>query len=337
MEYTEYPGVGHNSWEEAYKDEAIFRWFSKYRRNPYPEHVRFVTDRYKYNSAYWVTIDELTPGVFASVDAKFTGVNHIDIAASHVRALTLNIERHPSFRSGTRVAITINGEELAAVTGGTVDLVLHAGKWVIGKYEPLQNSKRPGIEGPISEAFATRHVYVYGTLGNPTPAQLAERREEAETAAKWISGVPLLYFPRVISDKDVRPSDYESGNLILFGTKETNSVIKDISYKLPMEFSSTDSGYGLVYIYPDGEHYALICSGEQWWPKPGSPVVSSQHRVFRFIGGPVSMLSGLGDYILYKGSIDDPVVEGRFDSAWQLPGSDAAKMDSTGAVKAIIR
>ncbi len=96
--YTEYPGVGHNSWEEAYKDEEIFKWFSKFRRNPLPNRVRFVTDRYKYNSAYWVTIDELIPGTFASVDAKFTGMNRMEIQTSNLRAFTLELKGHPKFR-----------------------------------------------------------------------------------------------------------------------------------------------------------------------------------------------------------------------------------------------
>ncbi len=335
VEYTEYPGVGHNSWEEAYKDEAIFKWFSKYRRNPFPDRVRFVTDRYKYNSAYWLTIDELTPGVFGSVDAGFTGENKIEIAASHIGAFTLDLKGHPRFRPGRKISVTIDGQALSGITRDMLGFVLRDGKWAIGRYEPAPGSKRPGVEGPIGEAFADRHVYVYGTLGNPSPAELGARREEAETAAKWISGVPLLYFPRVIADRDVRPSDYASGNLILFGTERTNSVIKDLSYKLPVEFKGADSGYGIVYIYPDGEHYVLVCSGEQWWPKPGEAQPLSARRGFRFIGGPVSMLIGYGDYVLYKGSLDSMVVEGRFDNSWQMPESDAAKMDSTGAVLVI--
>lgn len=330
VEYAEYAGVGHNSWEEAYKDEAIFKWFSKYRRNPHPDHVRFTTDRYKYNSAYWVTIDELTPGVFGKVDAKFEGVNRISVAASNVGAFSFSLRGNPGFRAGRKLVVDINGATLNAFTRDTVGFVFKKGKWVVGRYEAEAGSKGPGLEGPIADVFASRHVYVYGTEGHPSLEELAARREEAETAAKWISGVPLLYFPRVIADRQVRPSDYKSGNLILFGTRETNSVIKDLSYKLPIDFTSADSGYGLVYVYPDGEHYVLICSGEQWWPKPGK---RPRWRGFRFFGGPVSMLMGLGDYVLYKGSIDSTVVKGRFDVSWRMPEADAAKMDSSGAVK----
>jgi hypothetical protein len=31
-QYTVYPGVGHNSWDKAYKDEKLWEWFLKYER-----------------------------------------------------------------------------------------------------------------------------------------------------------------------------------------------------------------------------------------------------------------------------------------------------------------
>jgi hypothetical protein len=43
-------------------------------------------------------------------------------------------------------------------------------------------------------------------------------------------------------------------------------------------------------------------------------------------------LSSFGDYILFKGSLANTVVEGRFDRNWKLPAADAAKMTATGAV-----
>lgn len=32
--YTEYPGVGHNSWDNAYKDEALYDWLFAQKRSP---------------------------------------------------------------------------------------------------------------------------------------------------------------------------------------------------------------------------------------------------------------------------------------------------------------
>ena len=38
------------------------------------------------------------------------------------------------------------------------------------------------------------------------------------------------------------------------------------------------------------------------------------------------------DYILFKGSVDSPVVEGRFDRNWRITEADAAKLTASGAV-----
>ncbi|MCK7541538.1 MAG: hypothetical protein MZV63_66970 [Marinilabiliales bacterium] len=75
LDYVEYPGVGHNSWEWAYKDGFIFEWFSQFRRDLFPEQVKFSTKWFKYNKAYWVKIDDLVPGKMATVDAKFAAAN----------------------------------------------------------------------------------------------------------------------------------------------------------------------------------------------------------------------------------------------------------------------
>jgi poly(3-hydroxybutyrate) depolymerase len=334
-QYTEYPGVGHNSWEEAYKDEAIFRWFSKFRRNPLPNRVRFVTDRYKYQSAYWVAIDDLTPGIFASIDAKFTGLNKIEIQTSNLRAFTLNVKGHSKFRSDTPLAVTIGGKTMTAETKGLITFILQDSTWAtqLKPYMLLPGVKGPNAEGPISEAFASRHVYVYGTRGEPSPQEMAARRSLAADAAKWQAPSPLLYFPRVISDREVRPSDIETSNLILFGTGETNSMIKKFTDKVPIQLTGADSSYGLVYIYPEGEHYVVVCSGKPWWTMDGTNHPNPSRGGFRFFSGPVSMLMGLGDFAMYKNSLDQVVSSGVFDNGWRLSKADSAKMDSTGCIK----
>ena len=54
VEYTEFPTVKHNAWDYAYRDASIFNWFARYKRERFPERVRFSTRSYKHRSAYWV-------------------------------------------------------------------------------------------------------------------------------------------------------------------------------------------------------------------------------------------------------------------------------------------
>jgi predicted peptidase len=51
VKYVEYPGIGHNSWEYAYKDGFIFEWFSQFKRDLFPAQVKYTTKQLKYNEA----------------------------------------------------------------------------------------------------------------------------------------------------------------------------------------------------------------------------------------------------------------------------------------------
>jgi poly(3-hydroxybutyrate) depolymerase len=374
VEYTEYPGVRHNSWENAYQDEAIFKWFSQFRRNRYPDRMRFATSHYRYNSAYWVQVDELTPGTLASIDAKFTAPNRLEITTSALGAFTLRLAGHPKATVGRPLEVTIDGKALSAKAAESVSFSQKDGAWVAAKYEASANAKRPGAEGPVGEAVSSRHIYVYGTGGNPSREESQARRDLATRAADWARGRmgTLLIFPRVVADNAVRPSDLESSNLVLFGTKETNSLIAKFADRLPMQFSGAAEGYGLVYVFPNEGHYVVISSGLPWFtaveagrpptpaarsaptpPAPSAPTPAAPSaaapapsaaprspsalgaRGFSFMGGPGGVLMGFEDYILFKGSPDRPenvVARGYFDANWRLPEADAEKMKATGAV-----
>jgi predicted esterase len=88
VDYVEYPGVSHNSWENAYADAQIFRWFDQFRRNRSPERVRYTSKQYGYDRAYWVQLDGLTPGTLASIDARFTGPNRVEVKTGEMEGFT---------------------------------------------------------------------------------------------------------------------------------------------------------------------------------------------------------------------------------------------------------
>ena len=269
VEYVEYPGVGHNSWEKAYADEAIFKWFGQFKRNRFPDRVRYVTDAYQYPGAYWVAFDKLTPGTFAKVDAKFQAPNRVEIATSDLDAFTLNLAGHPKYVKGRPVEIAIDGATLKA-TGDSIGLTKTGGVWAIGKYERPVNAKRAGLEGPLGVAIDRRHVYVYGTAGSPTREEVQSRRAVAVRAASWAgnsnAGSGLLLNMRSVADAQVRPSDFQTSDLVLFGTKETNTVIAKFADQLPLQLSADAQGYGLVYVYPVNGHYFVVGSGVPWFP-----------------------------------------------------------------------
>ena len=180
-EYVEYPGVNHNSWDYAYKDGAIFDWFARFRRVHYPDRVRFLTRAYKYDSAYWVKIDALTPGTLSSVDARFSGDNRIEITTSGLDGFTLKPAGHPKFSRSAPLTVVIDGTALRTKTRDTLSFARRDERWIAAHFDvsPLDKSdksdkrdKHAGAEGPISKAVASRHVYVYGTTGSPSADEL---------------------------------------------------------------------------------------------------------------------------------------------------------------------
>ncbi|MFB3906139.1 MAG: alpha/beta hydrolase-fold protein [Acidobacteriota bacterium] len=342
VEYIEYPGVGHNSWENAYQDEKIFEWFGQFKRTPHPDRVRFVSSRYKYNKSFWVQLDSLTPGTLASIDARFTGDNRIEVTTAELGGFTLNLAGHPRFSAKRPVEITIDGKAIQAKAGERVSFHKEAGAWVPRKREVRAGAKRPGAEGPMGEVISSRHIYVYGTADNPPAAEVQARMRQASKAADWSVDRGwflgrVMVFPRVVADKDVRPSDLESSNLVLFGTPETNKLIAQFSDRLPIQLNKDSQDYGLAYVFPIGEHYVLVSSGLPWWQAPEAgaqrPPSATGRRASFFAGSIVAFgLTSFEDYLLFKGTADNPIAAGRFDDDWRLPEAEAAKMKASGVV-----
>ena len=146
---------------------------------------------------------------------------------------------------------------------------------------------------------------------------MKKRLDIANEAANWSAYRGpflgrLMFFPRVLADKEVRPSDFETCNLILFGTKETNSVISKYADKLPVHMNPDTKDYGLLYVFPVDKHYVTVSSGLPWWTgvvDEGFPFVPAAHRGF----------PEFKDLMLFKNSSKNIVTDGYFTQDWKLP------------------
>jgi len=331
LDYVEYPGVGHNSWEWAYKDGFIFDWFSQFKRDKFPEKVSFTTKWFKYNQAYWVTVDDLVPGATASIEAKFTGANTITVVSSGVNAFTLRLAGHPMFTSAQKVSVSVNGKTFSIKSADAVSFMLSGDKWENRRFTPGLTSKQKGAEGPLYASVTGSHIYVYGTADNPSADVLAARREQAMAAADWTGmGGRIMVFPRVVADREVRQSDFVRSNLILFGTRETNSVIEKFADKLPMHLDPKAENFGLVYIFPMNRHYILVNSGLPWWTPPKR---TGAQKGYAFSGLKIEALKNLGDFLLFRESPENAVAAGTFDKDWKLPADAAEALKGAGTVK----
>ena len=321
VDYIEYPGVRHNAWDPAYRNGVIFDWFSKFQRNQSPDHVRFATRSYRYNGAWWLRIDGLTPGVLASIDAVRTGTA-VRIQTQNIDAFTISAEpgRAPF------ATATIDGAAVRIRPARTITFTKTT-RWAAAGYAPA--GKRPGAEGPIAEAAGGRHIYVYGSSGARTADELSVRRKIAETAAAWSSlRARVNLKPRVKADSEITPEDIDTADLILFGTRETNSLVARLAPTLPLALNAGAADYGLLFIAPTARHYALVSSGLPWW----TGADEANRGGYQFAPEQYRLLGTFGDYILFKGSLANVLAEGRFDKNWKIPAEAAAKLAATGTV-----
>jgi hypothetical protein len=136
-------------------------------------------------------------------------------------------------------------------------------------------------------------------------------------------------FPRVLSDKELRQSDYDNSNLILFGTKETNAIIAKFTVRLPVQLSNESKDYGLLYIFPVNKHYVLVNSGLPWWTP--SKAASGQGGM-AFMGSKVDGLKNFQDFILFRESPEKVISQGSFDNNWNLPADAVNAMKATGII-----
>lgn len=331
-EYVEYEGIRHNAWDIAYKDAAIFDWFSGRTRIAYPDRVQHAATSFKHGRAYWVHFDVFTPGTPAAVDARFTARKRISIRTQNLHAFTLALKGHPMNAGAGSLILSVDGAELQTRPAATIDSVsLEKGAkgWQLVR-APARAPKRAGAEGPIADAFASRHIYVYGTGATTDEQELQRRKVIAQEAAEWsTSRLKLMLTFRAMADHELTPADMQNAHLVLFGTKETNSVIAKYAAALPMSLNAGAADYGLMYVYPVDGRYVVIQSGLPWWTRFD---LTSRFEL-PMLNSPHHALNTFGDYFVFRGGLDNIVAEGRFDRNWKLPPEASQKLRSLGAIE----
>ena len=328
VEYVELPGVRHNAWEFAYKDAAIFEWFSQYRRQQYPERVHFATREYRNNTAYWARFDVLNPGTLATIDARFQEKNKLAITTSALDAFTLTLKGHPSFLPTQPLTLVVDGKTLRVRARDTVSLSNSGDSWAVKTMMPKPGQKRHGLEGPLRDALVSRQVYVYGTGGASSPEEVRRRHQQAAQAAEWsTTRSRLLLSFRVLADTDAKDSDLASANVVLFGTKETNSLVARYAARLPFALNPGAADYGFVYVYPVDGRYIVLSSGLPWWTR----IDQVRRSGLPLNGAVIGALMNFGDYVVFKGGLDNVIAEGRFDRDWKLSSAARTALAATGA------
>lgn len=111
--YTEYPGVGHNCWDAAYRTKKLWSWLLEKRRAPAPR----VID-YKFpgggSRVWWLEVEAeeglKTP---AQIHAEIGEDGSVTVDSKGVAAWAIGAESCP-LKAGQRITVTWNGKGIYA-------------------------------------------------------------------------------------------------------------------------------------------------------------------------------------------------------------------------------
>lgn len=277
-------GAGH-SLSAAARQEQLRRLgeYAATGTDPFPKHVRFVTWTLKFSRCHWIEVLGLDEHYQrAEIDARVAADGSITIAEPQ------NISRfaiHSPAIPGSDGSVTIADMQIALpalVVGVPRPLLFEKqdGKWTCSG--PLESAiltgKRPGLQGPLDDAFARPFLCVRGTGKSWNPGVTAWAEANLQRFADEWRRHYHGYLP-VKNDTEVTDDDLQRCNLILFGDPGSNIWISRMLPQLPIQWtretvqigeekhSASDHGLQLIHPNPlpgaDGR-YVVLNSGHTY-------------------------------------------------------------------------
>jgi pimeloyl-ACP methyl ester carboxylesterase len=323
------PGLEHKfppDWQRAAEAELRKYAGDDQGRDEYPKRVRFVTYTLKQDRCEWVQILGLDRHYErALIDSVWDD--------GDVRVKTANVSRFrltPPLGTPVPKTITVddNSVDLAKAVSARCVLRRDTGRWAVdsrGDEAPLRSEKKPGLQGPIDDAFTGPFLCVVGTGTPQNPevnraalAQLDRFRREWD---KYMRGA----LP-VKKDTEVLDEDKRGCHLVLFGDPGSNTLIRQALPRLPLRWTSDSLELGGA-AYDPKDHLPVLV-----YPSPfgsGRYIVLNTGHTFHaadFQGTNALLYPRLGDYAIAKPTptAKDPaafevVTAGLFDEHWQVP------------------
>jgi dienelactone hydrolase len=206
-----------------------------------PREVHLQTRTLRYAKMHWVEALRLTEHWKDSrIDAEL-------VAPRHVKVTTKNVEEFRLLPYSSWDLATIDGQDVKIVSRGANpgDIVLskRLNAWVQIQPEespaPPPLVKRHGLQGPIDDAFLSQFVVVAPT-GKSRNAAFQDwcDFELAHFQHRW-RALMRGELPVVKDSKFDMNRLASSGNVILWGDADSNSVIRAIGDRLPIKFNTT--------------------------------------------------------------------------------------------------
>ncbi|MDB4358795.1 hypothetical protein N9Z18_00980, partial [Verrucomicrobiales bacterium] len=214
--------------------------------------IQWETPTLRYPGYQWLKLTGL--------QQHWSGAKAIAQWDSERHELTLDLENVSAFEAGgsamgdlSNVSVIVNGQILKASDPGFaldfLTLKQEGDSWQWGELAGLR--KRPGMQGPIDDAFMSHFVVVPPDSEIKSPALARWVNFEREHfMSRWealMRGKAVEY-----GADDLDSGDIEAANLILWGNSGSNAMIAEIIDRLPIEWNEKEFTFrGKTYLCED--------------------------------------------------------------------------------------
>ena len=217
--------------------EVLLKEIAIWRREPEAEKVDFVTYTLRFPECKWVRLEGLEHHwQRAEIHAHRTAPDRIEVTTRNVSAFRLTATGWGSTGHVTidgRVLNTRRRVELAA-RSSTLVFVKRGKDWVPGEAEGLR--KKPGLQGPIDDAYFGPTLAVTGTGTAWNAAAAAWSKQELGVFREGWGRYCRATLPET-TDSALTADDIRDKNLILFGDPGSNAVLRRLLPKLPVRWT----------------------------------------------------------------------------------------------------
>ncbi len=297
-----------------------------------PRQLRFVTWTLKYNRCHWIELLGLKQH-YSRAEFNASVADDGSIEVSKIENIT-QFAIHPTMLQKDGAKLRIAGVDITLPKSDTALVIAQQD----GQWQPLGprgsvvlRGKRPGLQGPIDDAFSARFVCVRGT-GKPWNPEIQAwasanlRRFEYEWARYMRGDLPVK------NDTEITATDLNEKHLILFGDPGSNSWIAKALPSLPLKWTPESLSIG-EGVFSSVEHApAIICASPL--NKDRYIVINSGHTFHEkeFAAFNYLLFPRLGDWGIMKiepgadqwqpSATDFPekvIRAGFFDEAWKKP------------------
>ena len=283
MEHLIAPGLEHKfppEWQQ--KAFAAYAPHIAKGRAVYPEKIKFVTYTLKYPKCDWVEILGLKKHYLRSrIEASFNGQSY-QLQSENITkvAISLPSDKSNTALSGKSIAITFDGQKISATplsVDGSMKIILEKNDkdiWaIVAPKSVVKNTKVPGIQGPIDDAFTKGFLCV---TGSGTPWNELVHKASIEELERFKKDWELFFRAELPIKKDsmVTTKDLETKNLILFGDGGSNALIAKVLPRAPIQWNKssiviktktyTSAENMPAFIFPSpysSKNYVVINSG----------------------------------------------------------------------------